>query len=151
VTFQFPSLDEGNLKRAGWIVAIGLRDLDDPLPYFSTKLGQFDRYGDALYRHHRGGTGAYYSASIYLQEVIRDQFTLDAFPDPEDQNIIATALKEVEDMISHYSASGAGKFLRQCPQLAGAYNDGAFAEQLNSSETALAIDLFNHKRPLDAD
>jgi hypothetical protein len=35
--------------------------------------------------------------------------------------------------------------------LAGAYNDAAFAEQLNSSETALAIDLFNHKRPLDAD
>jgi hypothetical protein len=101
--------------------------------------------------HHRGGTRAYYSASIHLQEVIRDQFTLDAFPDPEDQNIIATARKGVEDMTSHYSASGAGKFLHQCLQLAGAYNDGTFAEQLNSSEMALAIELFNYRRPLDAD
>jgi hypothetical protein len=151
VTFEFPSLEKGNLKRAGWIVAIGLGDLDDPLPYFSTKLGRFDQYGDGLYRHHRGGTGVYYSAFKYLQEVIRDRFTLDAFLDPEGQNIIATARKEVEDMITHHSASGAGKFLCQCPQLAGAYNDGAFAEQLNSSETARAIELFNNKRLLDAD
>jgi hypothetical protein len=150
VMFEVPSLEKGNLKRAGWIVAIGLGDLDDPLPYFSTKLGRFDEYGDASYRHHRGGTGAYYCAFTYLQEVIRERFTLDAFTDPEDQNIVATAGKEIEDMIRHDSASGAGKFLRQCPQLAGASNDGTFAEQLSSSETALAIELFNHKRPLDA-
>lgn len=151
VTFEFPSLEKGNLKRAGWIVAIGLGDLDDPLPYFSTRLGRFEEYGNTLYRHHRGGIGAYYSAYTYLQEVIRDRFTLDAFLDSEGQDIIATARKEVKDMITHHSASGAGKFLRQCQQLAGAYNDGAFAEQLNSSETARAIELFNDKRPLDAD
>jgi hypothetical protein len=151
VTFKFPSLEKGNLKRAGWIVAIGLGDLDDPLPYFSTKLGRFDGYGDTYSRHHRAGTGAYYSAFIYLQEVIKDRFTLEAFHDPEDRDIIATAQKEVEDMIRHHSASGAGRFLSQCPRLAGAYNDGAFAEQLNSKETAQAIELFNHKRPLHAD
>lgn len=151
VTFDFPSLERDNLRRAGWIVAIGLGDLDDPLPYFSTKLARFDEFGGASYRHHRSGTGAYNSAILYLQEVIKDKIILDTFPDPEDRHIIETALKEVEDMIICHSASGAGKFVRQCLQFSEAYDQGAYAEQLDSSETALAIELFNNKRSLNAD
>jgi len=54
-------------------------------------------------------------------------------------------------MIDHHSASGTGIFLRQCPQLEGAYDRGAFAVQLSGMETELGVNVFNHKRPLDAD
>jgi hypothetical protein len=50
VTFKFPSLLNGNLKRVGWIVAVGLGDID-PLPYFTTAFGDFEELGGS---HHGG-------------------------------------------------------------------------------------------------
>jgi len=58
VTFAFPSLDNGNLRQGGWIVAVGLGDLL-LLPYFSSKLGRFAEIPYVPGRHVRGGDGPY--------------------------------------------------------------------------------------------
>lgn len=148
VTFDFPTLDNGNINRGGWIVAIGLGNLD-PLPYFSAKLGTFSAFGETGGWHHRDGTGSYRKAFMRLQQVIKERFTSEAFPFVEEQNIITTALKEVDCMVENHSASVCKRFLPECPQLTGAY-DGTFIAQLNSVEIKRVIDFFNNRKSFDA-
>jgi hypothetical protein len=143
-TFNFPSLKNGNNKRGGWILAVGLGHIQ-PLPYFSSKFG---RFRDLTGRHHRRGNGPYWTACSYFQSVIDARFTTQAFPDAGDQEIIAAAREAINMAMEDHSAS------RVCEVLRGTVLYRCFNEHyenwLNNAQGDFdfAFNLFNHKDQL---
>jgi hypothetical protein len=145
VEFKFPSLEKDksrNLERGGWIVAIGLGDLDGPLPYYSKKLAQIEK-------GRRGGEGPYKAACEYVRAVIEERFINGAFPDNNDQSIITTARRAIRYMIEEHTLSGTQRFLNECSELMDAYDLGAFTASLTSKDIEAVIDIFNSREPLD--
>ena len=142
VTFSFPSLLNGNLRRGGWIVAVGLGDICDPLPYFTTAFGDFRELGQ---HHHRGGIGPYWKACNYLKYVVDIRFGTQ-FPE---NRIVQAAMKAINGMMEDHTASKTAGLLRNTP-LENAEQEGVFASQLDKSQVEFAIKVFNHRNEFTA-
>jgi hypothetical protein len=141
VEFDFPSLLDGNLRRGGWILVVGLGDLK-PLPYFSRLFGEFEDYQG---RHHRGGKDLYWSACRYFQDVINTRFLISTFPN--DKELLDAAHKVVEDAVKNHNGSITSSIVHGTP-LKGATRDGMYAAWLEKSDVEFTINIFNHRGKL---
>ncbi|RFU81529.1 hypothetical protein TARUN_688 [Trichoderma arundinaceum] len=135
ITFSFPRLLDGNLKRSGWIVAVGLGDIDDPLPYFSTRFGNFR---EPEGNHRGGGKGVYWLACKHLQDAVGDGFGK-RFPK---DTVVQAARRAIDAMMEEHSAEKVGDLLRDSP-LENADMPGKLTGQLDKADIELAIDIFN--------
>jgi hypothetical protein len=144
VAFEFPILENGNLWRGGWILAIRLGDLD-PLPFVSSELAKVKI---SLFNSDLSISCPYENACRYFLDVIYKRFTSEAFTNPQDQAIIATAREEVDTMVTMQTASLAGIYLGGTP-LEGALNRGWHMASLDGPDIEFAIEVFNNRKPLD--
>jgi hypothetical protein len=136
VTFAFPNLLHGNLKRSGWILAIGLGDIKTPTKFFSTNFGDFAEIGGGKFRW---GEGTYMTSCKHLQTTIQDRIG-GKFPKNE---VVEAAVKAIKGMTKHHSASGLWQLLEDTP-LENAQYIGALTGALDRTQIEFALSIFNN-------